>query len=80
MRLLSMRMAIQFSVGAFTTSKRMQKEDEKLKRAVAKHYLKLLALERVRKYDAYKFSETVADLMQVLGFKKSSKYPDDLSR
>ena len=80
--MLSMRLALSFSVYAEQPSvnKRMRKEDEKLKIAIGKHYKKLVTMERNMKYPTFKFSETVIDLVSVLGFKKSRKYEDELSK
>ena len=77
-----MRLALSFSVYAEQPSvnKRMRKEDEKLKIAIGKHYKKLVTMERSMKYPTFKFSESVIDLVTVLGFKKSKKYEDELSK
>ena len=58
----------------------MRKEDEKLKIAIGKHYKKLVTMERNMKYPTFKFSSCLIDLVSVLGFKKSSKYEDELSK
>ena len=62
MRLLSMRLAIQFSIAAPNVSRRLTKEDEKLKRAIGQHYKKLCILER-NKFTDFRYSEHVQDLM-----------------
>ena len=67
LRLLSMRMALQFQIAAPTVSRRLQRDDERLKRAIGKHYKKLCMLERV-KYTEFRFSECVTDLVLAMGF------------
>ena len=65
-----MRLAMSFSIANETPSisRRMRKEDEKLKDAIEKHYMKLVTMERNFKYESFKFSSTMTDLMTALGF------------
>ena len=51
-------------------SRRLTKEDEKLKLAIGQHYKKLCILER-SKFTDFHFSDHVHDLMLVLGYKQS---------
>ena len=73
-----MRMALQFQIAAPTVSRRLQRDDERLKRAIGKHYKKLCMLERV-KYTEFRFSECVTDLVLAMGFQQSERHPDELS-
>ena len=82
-----MRLALSFSIYADQPSvnRRMRKEDEKLKIAIGKHYKKLVIMERNKHtvgvgQSSYKFSECVIDLVAVLGFKKSTRHEDELSK
>ena len=63
----------------------MRKEDEKLKVAIGKHYMKLVTMERNKKVGeghntSFRFSECVTDLVSVLGFTKSKRHEDELSK
>jgi len=81
LRLLSMRLALSFSVGTETATmmKRMHREDTKLKDAIGKHYKKLVMLER-DKNTSFTMSDSVTDLVSILGFKKSKRHQDELSK
>ncbi len=72
LRLLSMRLALQFSIAAPAMSRTLQKEDEKLKRAIVNHHKKLSSMEQV-KYAACHFSEFVSDLIAQIGQGKQVK-------
>ena len=52
----------------------MQREDQKLKNAIGKHYKKLAILERARQSDvpAVRFSEHLVDLMSAIGYVPSA--------
>ena len=62
-------------------SKRMLKEDIKLKQAIGKHYKKLVGMERNRLPGyTFKFSDCIVDLLTTMGYVKSDKHSDELSR
>ena len=62
-------------------SKRMLKEDTKLKQAIGKHYKKLVGMERNRLPGyTFKFSDCIVDLLTTMGYVKSEKHSDELSR
>ena len=58
----------------------MRQEDKKLKDAIEKHYFKLITMERNFKYESFKFSSCMTDVMTALGFQKSKNNEDELSK